>query len=304
MEDIIDQTYLPFTADELKPHFLVDFEGQIKYYRESAYRYHEFLENHPNTEGIPLKEAMTPRQIEKDERFWTITATKSIFDHQSRTNMLKQLLIKAFGPTPPIANLDTWEKCLDGELQLYYEARLPSSQSYLKWLRSNLHLRQMIPYVLDAAKRENVRHLEGATHLDAMFINIENGFAWLIEAKVLSDVSCLIPFDNFRNQIARNIDVMLDNTSQPGSGLENRVPENSFFSLLTPMNFKQYPSSRLYGWLMQEYQNNPYALARDLPHREKTNWIALQRRIGWITYEDFREILPEACPWLVEKMHT
>jgi len=127
MEDIIDKTYLPFTTDELKPHFLLDFEGQIKYYRESAYRYHEFMEKHPKTDGIPLKAAMIPRQIEKDERFWTITATKSIYDHQSRTNMLKQLLIKAFGLTPAIANLDTWEKCLDGDLQLYNEAWLPLS---------------------------------------------------------------------------------------------------------------------------------------------------------------------------------
>ena len=85
------------------------------------------MEKHPKTDGIPLKAAMIPRQIEKDERFWTVTATKRIFDHQSRTNMLKQLLVKAFGPTPPIANLDTWEKCLDGDLQLYNEAWLPLS---------------------------------------------------------------------------------------------------------------------------------------------------------------------------------
>lgn len=303
-EDMIDETYLPFTTDELRPHFIADVDRQIDYYQKSACRYHEFMEDHPETVGISLTESKTPRQIEKDERFWTITAIKNVFDHQSCINMLQQLLVKAFGPKPPIPGLHTWKECLKGELQLYFEACLPSAQSYVEWLRSNLQRRQMIPYVLDAAARENARTLEGATHVDAMFINITNGFAWLIEAKVLSDVSYSISFDNFRNQIARNIDVMLDNTSLPGSVLGKRKPEISLFSLLTPMSFKQYPSSRLYGWLMQEYKRDPCALERDLPHRKETNWAALQQRIGWVTFEDFQEVWPGACPWLNRKKNS
>lgn len=297
---MIDKTYLPFTADELKPHFIADKDRQITYYQNSAERYHKFMRKHRNIIAIPLTEARTPRQIEKDERFWTITATKNVFDHPSRTNMLKQLLVKAFGLNPPIPSLRKWEECLDGDLKLYFEACLPSAQSYVKWLRKNLRHRQMIPYVLDAAKRMNARTLEGATHIDAMFLNTKNGFAWLIEAKVLSDVSYLTSFDNFRNQIIRNIDVMLDNTSLPGSGLESRDPEKSLFSLLTPMRFKKYPSSRLYGRLMQEYKNNPNTLERDLPHRKdtNTNWTSLQQRIEWVTFEDFQEVRPGACPFL------
>ena len=194
--------------------------------------------------------------------------------------MLTQLLSKTFGPNPPIYGLGSWDECLEGDLRLYFEACLSSPQSYVNWLRANLKRRQIIPYVLDAAARDNERTLEGATHVDAMFINLKNGFAWLIEAKVLSDVSYSISFDNYRNQIARNIDVMLDKTSLPGSGLESRDPGKSLFSLLTPMSFKQYPSSRLYGWLMQEYRNNPNALERDLPHRKEMNWANLQQRIG------------------------
>lgn len=295
---MIDKTYLPFTAEELKPHFIADIDGQIAYYQKSADRYQIFMAEHPETSGIPLTEAKTPRQIEKDERFWTITAIKSVFDHQSRLKILTQLLVKTFGPNPPIPGLISWEECLGGELRLYFEACLPSPQSYVSWLRSNLYRRQMIPYVLDAAARENARTLEGATHVDAMFLNVTNGFAWLIEAKVLSDVSYQISFDNFRNQIARNIDVMLDNASLAETGLEKRAPQKSLFSLLTPRCFKQYPSSRLYGWLMHEYKNDPHALERDLPHRKQINWAALQQRIGWITFEDFQEVQPGACPWL------
>lgn len=300
MNSIIDKTYLPFTESELKPHFIVDVEGQIDYFLRSAHRYKEFLlANHNKTQGIPLTKARAPRQIEKDERFWTVTTTKRVFDDPSRVTMLTQLLTKSFGKKPPIPEFDCWNECLDGDdLRLYFEACIPSPQKYVNWLRDNLKDRQMIPYVLDAAARENERTLEGATHMDAIFLNVKNGFAWLIEAKVLSDVSYSISFDNYRNQIARNIDVILEKTVLPGSVLEQRDPEKSLFSLLTPRGFQQYPSSRLYGWLMQDYRNRPSSLQRDLPHRDQVNWSALQQRIGWVTFEDFKEVHPNACPWL------
>ncbi|MBW2663924.1 MAG: hypothetical protein JRD93_18585 [Deltaproteobacteria bacterium] len=298
MTDVIDKTYLPFTGDGLRPHFIADVDGQLDYYQKSASRYHEFMADHPETVGIPITQARTPRQIEKDERFWTITATKHVFDDPLRASMLVQLLVKAYGSIPPISGLSSWAECLDGDLRLYFEACLPPPPSYVEWLQSNLDRRQMIPYVLDAATRGNARPLEGATHVDAMFLNVTNGFAWLIEAKVLSDVSYSISFDNFRNQIARNIDVMLDNTSQPGAGLERRNPERSLFGLLTPAQFKDLPHTRLYGWLMPEYSSKPEALARDLSHRTEVDWPLVSRRIGWLTFEDFEEARHGACPWV------
>jgi len=298
MLDMIDKTYLPFTCDELKPHFIADVDGQLAYFQKSASRYHEFMDSHPETAGIPITQARIPRQMEKDEKFWTITATKHVFDDPLRNSMLVQLLVKTYGSTPPIPGLSSWEECLEGDLRLYFEVRLPSPSSYLEWLRSNLSRRQMIPYVLDAAARKNVRALEGATQLDAMFLNVTNGFAWLIEAKALSDVSYMISFDNSRNQIVRNIDVMLDNSSQAGAGLERRNPKRSLFGLLTPAQFKDAPRSRLYGWLMSEYKSQPEALARDLSHRMGVDWPLVSRRIGWLTFEDFEEARPGACPWV------
>jgi len=298
MPDVIDEIYLPFTKDELRTHFIANIDGQLKYYDKSASRYHEFMEKNHNTTGIPISRVRIPRQIEKDERFWTITATKRVFDDPEHKSILSQLLAKAYGSIPPIRSLSSWAECLDGDLRLYFEVCLPSPSSYVKWLRSHLANRQIIPYVLDAAARTNARTLEGATHVDAMFLNVTNGFAWFIEAKVLSDVSYLITFDNFRNQLARNIDVMLDNTSQPGAGLEKRDPEKSLFGLLTPAQFKNFPQSRLYGWLMSEYRSDPKTLARDLRHRTGVNWSSVSRRIGWLTFEDFEKVKPGACPWL------
>ncbi|MBK7552197.1 MAG: hypothetical protein IPI61_11225 [Syntrophaceae bacterium] len=145
---------------------------------------------------------------------------KTVLDDPEYKKILRRLLEKTYGSTPPMPDLSTWCECLDGDLKLYYEVCLPAPQSYIKWLRSNLNNRQIIPYVLDAAARNNARTLEGATHVDAMFLNLTNGFAWLIEAKVLSDISYSISFDNFRNQIARNIDVMIENVAEPCAGLE------------------------------------------------------------------------------------
>ena len=52
-----------------------------------------------------------------------------------------------------------------------------------------------------------------------MLIN-ENGFSVLIEAKVMSDISCDVTYDSMRNQLARIIDVMLVN-KEKGSGLHS-----------------------------------------------------------------------------------
>ena len=298
MKEVIDKIYLPFTRNDLRPHFIADVEGQLNYYEKSANRYHEYMKNNPSRSGIPISEAKVPRQIERDERFWTITTTKTVFDDPNRNNILNRLLEKTYGPSPPIPDLSSWEMCLDGDLKLYYEVCLPSPQRYICWLRSHLNERQIIPYILDAAARNNSRTLEGATQVDAILLNVSNGFAWLIEAKVLSDISYSISFDNFRNQIARNIDVMMQIPSPPCAGLEKRNPDRSLFALLTPSQFKEYPQSRLYGWLMSEYKSNPQSLGRDLKHREGIEWSTIARRMGWLSFEDFNDARPGSCPWL------
>jgi hypothetical protein len=298
--EIIDKVYLPFTGEELGKHFVADGEAHLDYYRKSAKRYHDFMDgNSGKTNRISIDKVRLPRQIEKDERFWTVTATKTVFDDPGRNEILGGLLEKTYGRTAPVQGLSTWAECLDGEMQLYYEACLPSPESYVKWLRNNLPDRQLIPYVLEAANRGNKRTLEGATHVDALFLNVSNGFSWLIEAKVLSDISCMISFDNFRNQIARNIDVMLEREKSPlGDGLKKRDPDRSLFALLTPAQFKENPHSRLYGWLMKEYRNNPDSLQRDLIHRAGTDWPAVSKRLGWLTFEDMEAARPGSCPWL------
>lgn len=294
---VIEPTYLPFTPDDLLQHFLKDAAGQVKYFRLSAQRYRDFLKSNPDRRGIPLGNAKTACQIEKDERFWTATTLKHLVDSERCTEILIELLSRTFGSVPPI-NLPDWETCLHGDLKLVLEATLPSPESYKSWIRENVAQRHLIPYVHFAAERDNNRTLEGPTHIDAILINPKNGFSVLFEAKVLSDISYQVSFDMHRNQIARNIDIMLEPPYQKTELLRLRHPDRSLFALLTPNCFRDLPESRYYGYLLRDYKSDPNAIVRDLPHRKDIDWIAISKRIGWLTFEDINERLPGACPWL------
>jgi len=85
----------------------------------------------------------------------------------------------------------------------------------------------------EAGKRRGMR-LEGATKVDAVLLAPDTGFAVLFEAKVLADVSGGVEFDVLRNQIARNIDVMLEPNPRVMCPLNQRNPDRSCFVLLTP----------------------------------------------------------------------
>ena len=88
---------------------------------------------------------------------------------------------------------------------------------------------------------------------------------------MLADCSATVTYDVLRNQLARTIDVMLDQQPKLTAGLESRYPDLSCFVLLTPELYRQHPRSRLYGWLLKEYRKRPLAIREDLPHRKKKN---------------------------------
>jgi hypothetical protein len=151
----------------------------------------------------------------------------------------------------------------------------------------------LIPYVLDS--NNGHKDLEGATNVDAMLINPDNGFAVVIEAKVLSDISYQITYDVTRNQIARSIDVMLEKNPHLCPPLNRRDPDRTLFLLLTPEIFKMNPGSRLYGYKFREYKNDPQSLADDLPHRSGFDWQSISRRFGWLTWENFKTVDKNCC---------
>ncbi|MEA3327401.1 MAG: hypothetical protein U9R53_08865 [Chloroflexota bacterium] len=296
---MIDEKYLPFEPEELHQHFPGNAKKQIDYFIQSAERYHEFLAANPDLKGIPVSRSRRPMQIEKDERFWTAAALKSIFDHPDSYRIWESLLVKGFGDEPPIRGISTWSECLKGDLYLFFEAQVPSPQKYTQWLRQHFKEVHFIPYVLDAAERKSKRSLEGPTHLDAILVNASNGFSVLFESKVLSDISVDVTFDIKRNQLARCIDILLKENKALSKALGKREPEKSLFLLLTPEVFRENPWSRLYGWLFNEYVSDPAALSRDLPHRDLSDCMHVSSRLGWVTFEEINSICPRACGWMV-----
>ncbi len=296
MDEVIDPIYLPFPERQLRRHFLSDPDGHTLPFLKSAQRYHEFLKAHPKRAGIPVGQARHSCQIEKDERFWTATALMRLYHCESPRDNFARLLSMGFGSVPPLEGMASWDDCLAGEVHLFLEATLSSPSTYKNWLQQHLSQQQFIPYVVEAAAAG--RALEGPTHVDALLLNETNGFAVMFEAKALSDISCQVTFDVRRNQIARNVDVMLEMNTGLELPLSRRDPYKTLFSLLTPEVFRTNPHSRLYGWLFHDYRDHPRSLARDLPHRQQEDWPGIARRLGWLTWEDCRAVLPEACPWL------
>lgn len=295
MNDIIEKVYMPFSKNELKEHFLKDYERQIDYFIVSSDKYKKFLKNNIERKGISISSSRSTCQIEKDEKFWTLTALKKIYDNPSRVEILQQLLTNAFGEKPPLSECMSWEDCLSGEIKLFFEACLPTSSKYNDYLINHFDERQFIPYILNASKRDTNRIFEGPTHVDAIFLNISNGFSWMIEAKVLSDISYSTSFDIIRNQLARNIDVMLCN-EMIEKPLSLRDPSKTIFSLLTPKVFRDNPKTRLYGFKMKEYKDDIENIKNDLPHLKNIDNI--QNKIGWITFEEIFYLNPESCPWI------
>jgi hypothetical protein len=294
--------YFPFIEDDVLEHFAEIKSNKsgkkkyAKYYEKSIAKYQKFKENKSEykTNIVSLKRA---RQIEKDERFWTAACLMTLYhsDEKKRTQELVKLFKKAYGETPPINNIASWEQCINGNLKLFFEAKLPSPKLYKNWLTENIKSRQFIPYVLECSQEKT--NLEGRTTVDAIFVNSDNGFAVIIEAKVLSDISYFITYDTMRNQMARIIDVMLEKNDNLTEILKKRDPDKTLFLLITPKIFKENPESRLYGYKFNEYKNNIEAISKDLPHRKNIS-KNLSKRLGWLTWEDFNEVNNKCCQWL------
>lgn len=291
--------YFPFTEKEFLYHF-ADIKGgvvrHLTYYQQSVRRYKEFCKKKPYRKGMPLSKMKLPCQIEKDEKFWIAATLMTIFHSKTKIEDLTRLFILAYGDAPPIDRLSDWRDCVSENLNLFFEVSLPSPPSYNLWLLENRDKRQFIPHILDSA--QDSKHLEGKTNVDALLVNSENGFGVIIEAKVLSDTSYETTRDVMRNQIARNIDVMLEKDDKLCHPLDKRDPARTLFLLVTPKVFKDNPTSRLYGYKFNEYKNNPSSLAQDLPHRRDCDWEGISKRLGWLTWEDFRDVNKDCCKWL------
>jgi hypothetical protein len=304
--EVIHKTYLPFEEIELKRHFAPvaghqNPEKYLTYYRNSADRALELENADPDLDKAALAHLKRlGNQMQKDERFWIVTALMKLFHSGDPVASFEHVLSLAIGDTPPMNGFPTWKDALGdpAKLRLFFEVNLPSPPSYKEKLHDRVQERVLVPWILEEATKKPNKALEGATKVDAMLLSEETGFAVAFEAKVLSDASTHIRYDVLRNQIARNIDVLLERNCTLQFPLTERRPELSCFVLITPRIFQDHPESRLYGWLMNEYRAGSGLLGRHLDHRQPEQLDTVPGRLGWLTWEDCNDIAPGTCPWL------
>jgi hypothetical protein len=308
--DVLHQTYLPFTADQLRQHFAPvadpgERDRHLQYYLASIKEAREYDALICRGDRPTRARTRLGRQMEKDERFWVVTALMSLYHADKGPGREESFarLLKRAGLCPP-PGFPRWEDALAGALDLFFEVNLPSPGRYRAWLRDHLGERTPIAYLKDQAEAPGAR-LEGTTKADAMLLAPASGVAVIFEAKVLSDISAHVTFDLARNQLARSVDVMLEENPTLPAPLSLRKPERTFLVLLTPALTQPgragdaISKSRLYGWLMPAYKDPHSSLLRQhLPHRDSRQLAESAERLGWASWEDCHAVVPGACPWL------
>ena len=109
MADVLDHTYLPFTAYQLREHFAPvpgpgERDRHLRYYLasvEEARKHDELIRR-----GVKPTPAQTRlgRQLEKDERFWLATALMSLYHADGgsdRRELFARLLERADAGSEP-----------------------------------------------------------------------------------------------------------------------------------------------------------------------------------------------------------
>jgi len=127
-------------------------------------------------------------------------------------------------------------------------------------------------WILRAA---NPNPVEGNSEIDVVFDHDQ--FLVYAEAKLGSDISMDTTYDPQRNQIARNIDCLIENSG-------DRLP---IFWMLV----RDEASDRAYVQLMNAYKSDPTLLARDLPHRDQTVLNIVAQNLTILLWSDFSELV-------------
>lgn len=162
------------------------------------------------------------------------------------------------------------------KVNLHFEKDLPSPDKYLEWLSEEVK-NHPIRYIRKQAEIREV--LEGYTQVDAL-LETDN-LLILIEVKFTADISYCTKFGLMRNQIARIIDVGLDEAERRNKKL--------VVLLSTPTRIFR-GLNRLYYYKMQEYSETSN-IQKDLPWRTNDEINKTLLKLAWIPLEKIIEII-------------
>jgi hypothetical protein len=282
------EAHAVFKKDDLLKYFqhsdadVVKAEPRLKPLLDSIKIVHDYGQSWDELRNNTItldSEVRTKLQYYKDERLLTLYAFAALDllkkpEHlPKRIELLNKLMHSALG--------DKWQGDFT-QPTVMLERQFSSPCIYSKYLKTEVD-RHPNAYV--RAIGEQKTHLEGPTHVDAVIMDgPENKESvHFFEAKFLSDISHDITFAWARNQIARNIDVGLNEVKDVG---------RFYFVLITPRMFKHNYWDRFYGYKMREYMSDPKSIERDLPHlKGSVDFVSVSKHIGWTTWEDICEII-------------
>jgi hypothetical protein len=157
MSDVMHEVFLPYTADELLPHFVhYDPEGE---------RPERFLTKW--RKRIADASSKDPAWLERDETLWTANALMAMQRKADCADRSKAIMAKPIGPVPPTTERLDWSDLLPPDLELFFEVHLPSPLPYRCWLSHHLGDRQVHlirEYAGDpSAIQRDLPHLDGLT---------------------------------------------------------------------------------------------------------------------------------------------
>src|SRR6476619_353786 len=102
-DDLMHPVYLPFTKAELEQHFApvtgAPDGRHLKYFEASLQRWAEYSQGLAAGQPSPPSVSRLARQMEKDERFWIVSALMTLFhrpgDKAAQVQAFADLLARA-----------------------------------------------------------------------------------------------------------------------------------------------------------------------------------------------------------------
>lgn len=137
-------------------------------------------------------------------------------------------------------------------IEMSFEKMLLPSSEYMYGIKDH-----PVRYIRSQIEKHRTKIVEGHTHIDC-YIETSD-YIIPIEAKFMSDISYDVKYNPMRNQIARIIDVCLEEAKKKNKKVA--------FMLLVPKEFDN--SNRFYHYKMNDYQELQ-KLKDDLKHQQET----------------------------------
>lgn len=137
-------------------------------------------------------------------------------------------------------------------IEISFEKMLLPSRIYMERIKDH-----PVRYIRSQIEKHRTKQLEGYTHIDFYIETSE--YIIPIEAKFMSDISYEVKYNPIRNQIARTIDVCLEEAKKNNKKVA--------FMLLVPKAFDN--PGRFYHYKMDDYQEIK-KLKDDLKHQDET----------------------------------